>query len=91
MAETKDWYGHGVNSLCNEIRNTTTVNTLYLSRVLHIYSWVDLLMKLLEDYKKCDNNVTKRLINEEMQAIAKELGHYKVFDDRFKEVFDDGR
>ena len=91
MVEKKDWYGHGVRSLCSEIRNTASIDTFRLTRVLYIYSWMDLFMKLCSDYKKCDNQVTKNLIMEEMKELADELRHYKIFDDRFEEMFDEGR
>lgn len=91
MTDKKDWYGNGVNSLINEIKNTTSIDTYKLTRVLHIYSSVDSFMKLCRDYKKCDNQITKRLIEKEMKEIKDELQHYKIFDDRFEEMFDEGR
>lgn len=91
MADNKDWYGNGVNGLHNEIKDTVNVNTFGLTRVLYIYSWVDTFMKLCKDYKKCDNYITKRLIEKEMKEIADELQHYKIFDDRFEEMFDRGK
>ena len=91
MADRKDWYGNGVNSLTNEIKNTTSIDTYKMTRVLYIYSIVDSFMKLCRDIKKCDNQITKRLIETEMKEIKDELRHYKIFDDRFEEMFDEGR
>lgn len=91
MAEKKDWYV-GTNGLFNEIKNATCmVDTFRLTRVFHIYSQVDSLMKLCRDLKKCENSVTKHIIEDKMKEIAYELKHYKVFDDRFEEMFDEGR
>lgn len=91
MADKKDWY-KSANSLHNEIKNATcTVDTFRLTRVFHIYSWVDSLMRLCRDLKKCENSVTKSIIEKEMKEIVYELRHYKVFDDRFEEMFDEGR
>lgn len=91
MTDKKDWYGHGANGLHNEIKNTTSIDTFRLTRVFYIYSWMDSFMKLCRDYKKCDNQVTKNIIRKEMQEIADELRHYKIFDDRFEELLDEGR
>lgn len=91
MAEKKDWYV-GANAIHNEIKDTTAaVDTFRLTRVFHIYSWVDSLMKLCRDLKKCNNSITKSLIEGRMKEIAHELRHYKVFDDRFETMFDDGK
>lgn len=91
MSEKKDWY-IGTNSLVNEIKNTTCmVDTFRLTRVFHIYSHVDSLMKLCRDLKKCENSITRSIIEEKMKEITYELKHYKIFDDRFEELFDEGR
>lgn len=90
MADKKNWYA-GTNALIDEIKKRTTIDTFRLTRVFHIYSWVDSLMKLCRDLEKCDNHVTKNLIEDKMKEIVYELRHYTVFDDRFKEMFDDGR
>lgn len=91
MADKKDWYV-GANALSKEIKDATCmVDTFRLTRVFHIYSWVDSLMKLCRDLKKCENSVTKHIIEDKMKEITYELRHYKVFDDRFEEMFDEGR
>ena len=90
MADKKDWYEYA-NALHNEVKNTNTVDTFRLTRVFHIYYWVDSFMRLCKDYKKCENSITKNLIEKQMREIAYELRHYKIFDDRFEEMFDEGR
>ena len=90
MAEKKDWYA-GANELLYKIKNTTSIDTFRLTRVCHIYAWVDSLIELCDDYKKCQNSITKNLIEKRMKEIVSELRHYKIFDDRFEEVFDEGR
>ena len=91
MAEKKDWY-IGANSLHDEIKKATcAVDTFRLTRVFHIYSKVNSLMQMCRDLKKCENQVTKRIIEAEMKEVAYELKHYKIFDDRFDDMFDEGR
>ena len=90
MAERKDWYANGVNGLSNELKSISC-NTLGLARVLYIYSLGDQLMKLCRDHKKCDNYVTKGVIKKQMDEIISELHHYKVFDERFTDIFDNGK
>ena len=91
MTDKKDWY-IGANALHDEIKKTTcAVDTFGLTRVFHIYSKADALMKLCRDLKKCENLVTKQIIEKEMKEIAHELKNYKIFDDRFEDMFDKGR
>ena len=90
MAERKNWYVNGVNGLCDELKSVSC-NTLGLARVLYIYNLVDQLMKLCRDYKKCENYVTKGVIKKQMDEIISELHNYKVFDERFTDMFDDGK
>lgn len=91
MAEKKDWYV-GASSLHDEIKRTTcAVDTFRLTRVFHIYSRVNSLMQMCRDLKKCENSVTKHIIEDKMKEVAYELRHYKIFDDRFEEMFDEGR
>lgn len=88
--ESKDWFGHGVERLYSELKPTCCYTT-GLTRVLYIYSWVDELMSLCRDYKKCDSHTTKLVIYNRMNEIVSELQNYKVFDERFDEMFDKGR
>ena len=89
MADKKIWFTSEVNSLLKDLERKC--NTLYLSRILLVYSEVKKLMDLCEDCKNCKSTGTKILIEKEMANIVDELHHYKVYDDRFKEVFDEGR
>ena len=91
MADKKDWY-IGANQLHDEIKRTTSaVDTFRLTRVFHIYSKVDSLMQMCRDLKKCESSVTKQIVEDKMKEITYELRHYKIFDDRFEEMFDEGR
>lgn len=91
MPEKKDWYGNGVGRLSNELSDKAYINTYHINRCLYIYNLVNTLMQLFEDYQKCNSSVTKNLISERMKGITDELRHYKIFDDRFEEIFDEGR
>ena len=89
MSEKKQWFTSEVNSLLEQLKHKCC--TTFLSRVLLVYSETNKLMQLCEDHKRCESITTKRIIEKEMQSIVDELRHYKIFDDRFEEIFDSGR
>ena len=89
MTENKQWYTSEVNYLLNKLEHKC--QTLYLARVLLIYSEVKKLMDLCEDYSNCKSGRTQQLIEEEMGSIVSELNHYKIYDDRFNNLLDNGR
>lgn len=88
MTERKEWYTSDVEYLLKKLDHKC--NTLYLARVLLVYSEVKKLMDLCEDYNNCKSSRTQQLIEAEMRSIVNELGHYKIYDDRFNEPFDKG-
>lgn len=88
MAEQKQWYTSEVNCLLEKLDHKCS--TLYLSRVLYVYTVVKKLMDLCEDTENCKSYEAKNLIEKEMKSIVDELWHYEVYDDRFKDLFDKG-
>lgn len=88
MAERKEWYTSDVEYFLKKLDHKC--NTLYLARVLLVYSEVKKLMDLCEDCDKCESHRTRQLIETEMRNIVGELNHYKIYDDRFNEPFDKG-
>lgn len=85
----KDWYEGDVKSILRDFSNK--IDTYNINRPIYIYCIVDKIIKLNEDYKNCENYLTKKLIEEEMKKISYELKNYSVYDDRFKEICDDGK
>lgn len=90
MSNKKEWYARDVEGLLKDLRDACCYTT-NLARVMYIYSWTNELMQLRQDLKKCENHTTKSIIKTRMDEIISELNHYKIFDDRFEEMFDDGR
>lgn len=88
MAEKKQWHTSDVDFLLQKLDRKC--HTLYLARVLLIYSEVRKLMDLCEDYSNCKSSRTQQLIKEEMSNIVRELKHYKIYDDRFNDPLDKG-
>ena len=88
MVVQKNWYTNEVNSLLKKLEHKCS--TLYLSRALFVYVMVKKLMDLCEDLGNCKSYEAKNLIEKEMKSIVDELWHYEIYDDRFKDPFDQG-
>ena len=89
MNNKKEWYSRNVEGLLKDLSDACHY-TIGLARVMYIYSWTNELMQLRQDLKKCESYITKQIIQDRMQEIISELKHYKIFDDRFEELFDEG-